>query len=398
MNFISILIEIGRFKYVKSISILVEIGKDKMTNREQKGIWKYAWLIYLIVILGLIYIAYAATLENPTDTTAITGMVTLEEEIPPMADNVCVNCHSTVGSDTAAYRMPVQEWYTSIHYGEGIECVDCHGGDATNRSSAMSNLFFDTTNHANVSEMLCGRVDCHGEIYEEFKDSTHNELILNLRTGEMDRASACTDCHGIHQTKNHTNPESPLYVSNMPDTCGKCHSSEQYSFQDTYHGKYLELGSDNVAVCSDCHGAHDIRATDDPDSMAHPDKVAETCADCHQNELDLDISEGYVHNEGNLEDEREEAYSILGFDLRSVIPFVYLLALGVLVSMFIIFMFMENIGRPAFTKTGKQRSDNGQNKKKEEIIDEEEISNTEALNTGSTEGSDGPEIVGGDQP
>jgi hypothetical protein len=35
------------------------------------------------------------------------------------------------------------------------------------------------------------------------------------------------------------------------------------------------------AVCTDCHGIHNIRTTDDPASTVHPDNLLATCQTCH---------------------------------------------------------------------------------------------------------------------
>jgi hypothetical protein len=39
-----------------------------------------------------------------------------------------------------------------------------------------------------------------------------------------------------------------------------------------------------VAVCSDCHGAHDIRSPADPQSPSHRRNIPATCATCHDDE------------------------------------------------------------------------------------------------------------------
>jgi hypothetical protein len=35
------------------------------------------------------------------------------------------------------------------------------------------------------------------------------------------------------------------------------------------------------AVCTDCHGIHDILSTQNPDSSVHPNNLLQTCQKCH---------------------------------------------------------------------------------------------------------------------
>jgi hypothetical protein len=47
------------------------------------------------------------------------------------------------------------------------------------------------------------------------------------------------------------------------------------------HGKLRAKGDDKVAVCTDCHGVHDLRPASDTRSRVHPLNIAQTCAHCH---------------------------------------------------------------------------------------------------------------------
>ena len=81
----------------------------------------------------------------------------------------------------------------------------------------------------------------------------------------------------------------------IPALCGKCHSDASYmrqynpslrtdqfaQYQTSVHGKRLAKGDTKVAVCTDCHGVHDLRPASDTRSKVHPTHVAETCSRCH---------------------------------------------------------------------------------------------------------------------
>ncbi len=90
----------------------------------------------------------------------------------------------------------------------------------------------------------------------------------------------------------------------IPALCVRCHSdaaymrqfnpslrTDQYSqYLTSVHGKLLARGDSQVAVCTDCHGVHDLRPANDTRSKVHPLNVAETCAACHSN---ADYMNGY---------------------------------------------------------------------------------------------------------
>jgi hypothetical protein len=83
--------------------------------------------------------------------------------------------------------------------------------------------------------------------------------------------------------------------SQIPELCGRCHSDgafmRQYNpslrtdqltqYKTSVHGKLLAKGDTKVAVCTDCHGVHDLRPGSNTRSKIHPLNVAQTCARCH---------------------------------------------------------------------------------------------------------------------
>lgn len=56
------------------------------------------------------------------------------------------------------------------------------------------------------------------------------------------------------------------------------------SYEKSFHGKaLLRFGNDRVAICSDCHGHHDVLAPEDPAAPTHRNNAAKTCSQqgCH---------------------------------------------------------------------------------------------------------------------
>ena len=57
---------------------------------------------------------------------------------------------------------------------------------------------------------------------------------------------------------------------------------DQYAlYQTSGHGRRLAHGDTRVAVCSDCHGAHDILPPSDPASRVFVLNIPKTCGVCH---------------------------------------------------------------------------------------------------------------------
>jgi len=65
--------------------------------------------------------------------------------------------------------------------------------------------------------------------------------------------------------------------------CRRCHPEQYESAQDGVHARALADGNQEAALCSDCHGAHDVAAPDEPRQ-----RISVTCAKCH-----ADIFERY---------------------------------------------------------------------------------------------------------
>ena len=129
---------------------------------------------------------------------------------------------------------------------------------------------------------------CHSEIEVEHRGSAH--------VGE---GITCVSCHGGNAASSevdgaHTGDFRGAYKkADIPAFCGSCHAdparmrpyglpSEQLAlFQISPHGRRLAQGDLSVAVCTDCHGTHDILSSSHPHSPVYPLNVAQTCGQCH---------------------------------------------------------------------------------------------------------------------
>jgi hypothetical protein len=152
----------------------------------------------------------------------------------------CLDCHSALSEPLGVAQDTFKE---DIHAQKGLTCVSCHGGDPT---------------------------------------SDDPDQAMSRKAGwkgKIDRKQ-------------------------IPQLCGSCHSSPEYvrqfnpslrtdqlaQYRTSVHGKRLAAGDTKVAVCTDCHGVHNLKAPSDPRSAVAPLNVAGTCARCH---ADANYMKGY---------------------------------------------------------------------------------------------------------
>ncbi len=159
-------------------------------------------------------------------------------------------------------------------------CEICHGG-AHEAKPARSEEF-----HRAVPE-LCGM--CHSREAGQFQASVHGAALAR----GVREAPVCTSCHGEHSIQPPGSRESLVSGARIPETCGRCHgdlrlsrkfglpADRLVSFQESFHGLAAKAGSQTVANCASCHGAHDILPSSDPRSRVHPRNLAATCGRCH---------------------------------------------------------------------------------------------------------------------
>lgn len=126
------------------------------------------------------------------------------------AESVCLQCHSTLPE---AYSRPVTLWRGSIHAGNGIACIDCHGGNPTDAATAMNPAqgFLGVPPEEEIPA-FCGR--CHVGVLKDYLSSQHGQA---LGSG----GPTCVTCHGSHQIV-----KASLELINE-SLCSSCHSYER---------------------------------------------------------------------------------------------------------------------------------------------------------------------------
>ncbi len=254
---------------------------------------------------------------------------------------VCFECHndpSATGARGDTLYVNSERWTASVHAQAGLECTACHQDLAgvedwphpetlqkVDCSACHDKAMLDWTGsvHGKAARDkgdldAAGCADCHGShyilpvkdpqspVYPSNLPATclrcHADSSLGLKhegMGKPEKASlylgsvhaqalekrglvisaTCASCHGSHNIQ-------PLdkFLENIPRTCGECHAGIYRDYVEGVHGAEYLKGNRDVPLCTDCHGEHDIRPPDDPESKVNPRQLAQVCSRCHEDQ------------------------------------------------------------------------------------------------------------------
>ncbi len=220
-----------------------------------------------------------------TAATALAQKPVAQAAPKPPSNDDCLACHgdaSAAGAGGRSVAVLPDKFGASIHGLSGVACVDCHADLAKATEFPHAEKLAPAT---------C--VTCHAQAAALYDVSVHAEA---RRAQAQSVAAACKDCHGSHEIKPVSDPESPTHHLNLPATCGRCHGNAEIirkgriaigdvvaQFQDSIHGQALAKSGLTVAPnCKDCHHAHDIRRRTDPASPVYRTSIPAMCGKCHQ--------------------------------------------------------------------------------------------------------------------
>jgi len=223
---------------------------------------------------------FKASIHNSFGCTDCHTDITGVPHDPTPVKPVCATCHA---DQQTAYEHGIHAKAAAAGNANVAKCQDCHGNvhEILPASDPKSKVA-----HVNIPA-TCG--SCHGKQlvmagsgvsaapFSSYEQSVHGKAV----NGGSESAAVCTDCHGAHDILTGADPKSPIAKSNVPATCGKCHSDVQADYAQSIHGTALAKGNWQSPVCTDCHGIHTIKAPNDPNSAVAAGNVGTTCASCH---------------------------------------------------------------------------------------------------------------------
>jgi predicted CXXCH cytochrome family protein len=303
---------------------------------------KHTLLIKLPGILLLVGLMLLLMLLVNTPTRASESEQQTEEYCLSCHSNLDLKMTLPSGEEVSLYVNP-DDLKTSVHSPKGIECEACHTNITTyphpattyqtkreltrqyymacqkchpdNYSKTLDSMHAQAAEGGNLNAPVC--TDCHGSHYikppdqprtlipatcgnchtQEFsvyQNSVHGNALEQESNPDV---PVCTTCHGVHNIQN---PLTQQFRIEEPDLCASCHANQEmmakyglsadvYSLYNlSWHGvdvSVYEARWPNVqhysAICSDCHGTHDILKPDDPNSSVNPKNLLATCQKCH---------------------------------------------------------------------------------------------------------------------
>jgi len=194
----------------------------------------------------------------------------------------CETCHT---DQAAGYKSSVHGQAVAAGNQSAATCVSCHGSP---HEIVMAADSASPVAHQNVPK-TCGT--CHSQKFVmesngmsaapffSYEESVHGKAVA----AGSDKAAVCTDCHGSHEILSAANPKSSIFKFNVPNTCAKCHDQVKSEFMTSIHGQAIAKGVSSAPVCTDCHGIHGIKSHVDPNSSVYAQNLARTtCAKCHE--------------------------------------------------------------------------------------------------------------------
>lgn len=171
-------------------------------------------------------------------------------------------------------------------------CTDCHNPHTQPRLTDPESGELKQEARVHIPE-TCAR--CHSSIYEMYQTTVHGSALIGEGNPDV---PTCIDCHGVHDIADPTTSE--FRLQSPTEMCGKCHTDEEKmaryglatnvlnTYVGDFHGTtviFEQQSPDqetNKPVCFDCHGIHDIKSVDDPQSgIAIKENLLIKCARCH---------------------------------------------------------------------------------------------------------------------
>jgi predicted CXXCH cytochrome family protein len=185
----------------------------------------------------------------------------------------CLACHSNPSLST---KLPSGD-VLSLFVDSAVYDASVHGQQGFACASCHPNIQSHPHPKLEVStvreyqlQQYRSCAQCHKDVYQSTQDSMHAQL---LNAGNLN-AAMCTDCHGAHDV---ALPDQPR--TRIAQACAKCHAAIYDEYKGSVHGQALtDANNPDVPTCTDCHGVHTML---DPRTVRFRLNSPQLCARCH---------------------------------------------------------------------------------------------------------------------
>jgi hypothetical protein len=183
----------------------------------------------------------------------------------------CKSCHTNVET-----KHTFHPWMASAPLKDN--CKQCHGYHSVTPPKSM----YSTVGGMNSVEKCGG---CHKDVKEEFMKSEHYKVLQNKATPN---SPDCNYCHRNPITKGWIKNYKQR-KDNQNNVCIECHKSDTHnpevlkkvSNDESRHAKLRKSGKEHAAVCTDCHGFHNIKKSEDFEARLNVKNSSSSCGKCH---------------------------------------------------------------------------------------------------------------------
>lgn len=135
---------------------------------------------------------------------------------------------------------------------------------------------------------------CHDDASATRGDGTSIAVDGKSYADSVHGPLECVSCHSEL-----ANAEFPHKEKLAKPDCASCHSDVADAYGKGVHARARAAGRTLAAMCSDCHGKHDIRSAADPTSRTFVLNIPKTCGRCHGDPAVIKVAavkEGDVYN------------------------------------------------------------------------------------------------------
>lgn len=238
----------------------------------------------LLILVGLTVIIPAQAAKP--DNTPLEGNPALQitDEPAGVRNADCLICHGAPGQthtfpsgEILDLTVNAEDFNKSIHGSTGYACVQCH--------TDIREYPHPANTAQTLREMTLQMNESCASCHAVFFDKTRHSVHAAASDAGMEQAAVCVDCHGAHDIRRLTDPDTRKLLEEnrtwIAATCSKCHNAIYQKYATSVHGSALFNNNTDVPTCIDCHGVHNI---EDPRTAQFRLKSPSICAKCHINE------------------------------------------------------------------------------------------------------------------
>ncbi|MBE0476348.1 MAG: hypothetical protein IBX62_04525 [Coriobacteriia bacterium] len=182
----------------------------------------------------------------------------------------CMACHAEEGLSKTVGGQPKSFQVTGVDQSAHRDrsCIECHPDFRYEERTDSTKLW------AVNAGLACQGCHDHAEQKDLYQQSVHGQKLM---AGDMGSAT-CSSCHGGHYIRRlDTQAAKDELHGAAYRICARCHRAQWDSYDDYYHGAAYKRGNRDAPSCWDCHGAHEVLPTSDPNSLTNEGQLVATC-------------------------------------------------------------------------------------------------------------------------